>query len=133
MTSPVKTINKHKAAVLNKPAKQPTTNLSSETRQLVSQHVPKQAVKLVVNKPNIKSRLTNQMPEPENRKSVKDRLKIGVSDTSQRNSLKARLGINKPGIKNRLGITQQQADPGESTRNDSGTSLFPNYYLGEIM
>ncbi|XP_055996911.1 zinc finger CCCH domain-containing protein 11A-like isoform X2 [Ostrea edulis] len=120
MTSPVKTINKHRAAVLNKPAKQPTTNLSSETRQLVSQHVPKQAVKLVVNKPNIKSRLTNQMPEPENRKSVKDRLKIGVSDTSQRNSLKARLGINKPGIKNRLGITQQQADPGESTRNDSG-------------
>jgi hypothetical protein len=121
MTSPANTMKKQRVTVPNKPAKQLPTNRSSGS----SQHVPKQSVKLAVNKPNIKSRLANQTSEPENRKSVKERLKLGVSDTNQQKSLKARLGVNKPGIKNRLGITQQQqADSVESSRNDSSKSLF---------
>ncbi|XP_061182814.1 zinc finger CCCH domain-containing protein 11B-like isoform X2 [Saccostrea echinata] len=121
MTSPVKSINRDRTAVPDKPIRNLIPKRTPETQQLTSNFVPKHKATITDSKSNIKSRLTNQNPPTENRKSVKERLKLGTSNSGQQNSVKARLGVNKAetSVKNRLGTSQQTTNTEESSPDDS--------------
>lgn len=117
MASPVKAMNIARTAVPGKAIKKIVIASCS------GNNIPDQSPLLTENKPDIKSQLIAQGPDPKSRKSVKERLKIGVADTNY-NSVRARVGVHKfdTSIKNRLGTQQHQGTSEETTQDDSGST-----------
>ncbi|XP_022311111.2 uncharacterized protein LOC111116352 isoform X1 [Crassostrea virginica] len=115
MASPVKAMNIARTAVPGKAIKKIVIASCS------GNNIPDQSPLLTENKPDIKSQLIAKGPDPKSRKSVKERLKIGVADTNY-NSVRARVGVHKfdTSIKNRLGTQQHQGTSEETTQDDSG-------------